>query len=224
MLDKNQSVASVVLEHSECAEVFQSHRIDFCCRGELSLDAAARERGVALDGLLAELDRAIAARRGEVTADARALTTPQLIAHIVAKHHVPLRRTLPFVRALANKVARVHGAHNPKLVELDAAVGVLCDTLVPHLDEEERRLFPLLESAEPSPAETAKQLDAMHAEHLQVAGQLERIRAAADDFALPDWACNSYRTLFAELSGLESDIFHHVHLENHVLRPRFASV
>ncbi len=60
----------------------------------------------------------------------------------------------------------------------------------------------------------------MQSEHLAVAKLLRTIRSAADDFALPDWACNSYRTLFSELQQMESDIFEHVHLENHVLEPR----
>ena len=46
---------------------------------------------------------------------------------------------------------------------------------------------------------------------------------ASDDFTLPEWACNSYRTLFAELKQVESDVFTHVHIENHVLRPRFVA-
>jgi len=52
---------------------------------------------------------------------------------------------------------------------------------------------------------------------------LERVRAAGDDFTLPPWACNSYRALFSELAQLEGDVFTHVHLENHVLRPRFSA-
>jgi len=62
----------------------------------------------------------------------------------------------------------------------------------------------------------------MFDEHLAVAKLLEMIRVASDDFALPDWACNSYRTLFSELQQMESDVFTHVHLENHVLQPRFS--
>ena len=50
---------------------------------------------------------------------------------------------------------------------------------------------------------------------------LTRICEAAEDFTVPDWACTSYRTLFRELSALEKDVFTHVHLENHVLMPRF---
>lgn len=223
MPDRSQSVASLVLDHSECAEVFQKHRIDFCCKGQLSIADAAAERHVDVESLLGELDRAIAARTGARQDDMRDLTTPRLVAHIVSKHHEYLRRALPFVRTLAAKVGRVHGDHNPKLRDLDRAVGELSDALIAHLEEEENVLFPVLTARDGSRDERAKLLDAMKADHLAVARLLERIRAAADDFTLPDWACNSYRTLFAELRALETDVFAHVHLENHVLEPRFVA-
>ena len=76
-----------------------------------------------------------------------------------------------------------------------------------------------VEPAGPAVAESAPATPKQSA----VAQLLERIRAASDDFTLPDWACNSYRTLFSELEQLEGDVFTHVHLENHVLRPRFAT-
>jgi regulator of cell morphogenesis and NO signaling len=223
MLNSLQTVASVVLDHSECAQVFQQHRIDFCCRGELSIEAAAKEKGVDVGALIGELSRVIEQRQGAHPADLRELSTPQLVAHIVSKHHEYLRRMLPFARGMAAKVSRVHGDHNPKLRDLLAAVEELADSLGPHLDEEEQTLFPALVATQPDAAAVTKLLQSMHEEHLAVAQLLERIRAASDDFTLPDWACNSYRTLFSELEQLEGDVFTHVHLENHVLRPRFAT-
>ena len=223
MLDRNQTVANAVLDHSECAAVFQEHRIDFCCGGGLSIEAAAKAKGVNVDALVAKLSRAIDERRGERADDPRALATAQLIEHIVAKHHGYLRKVLPFVQMLAEKVARVHGDHNPKLRDLDVAVRELVDVLLPHLDEEEQQLFPTLTAKVPDLPRATKLLASMHEDHLGVAKLLERIRAAADDFTLPPWACNSYRTLFAELRQVDGDIFAHVHLENNVLRPRFTS-
>lgn len=223
MLDRQQTVASVVLDHSECAAVFQHHRIDFCCGGGKSVEKAATDKGVDVDALIADLTRAISDRRGERAADPRSLSTPELITHIVHRHHRYLREALPFTKALAAKVGRVHGDHNPALRELDAAVSELADALLRHLDDEERTLFPALVSGSLD-SETERDLFApMLDEHLAVAKMLERVRAAADDFECPDWACNSYRTLFAELRRLEDDVFKHVHLENNVLRPRFAN-
>lgn len=51
---------------------------------------------------------------------------------------------------------------------------------------------------------------------------LDKLRDLSDDFAPPDWACGSYRTLFAELKELQRDIHVHVHIENNGLAPRFA--
>jgi regulator of cell morphogenesis and NO signaling len=222
MIDPRQSVASTVLDHSECAEVFRRHHIDFCCRGELSIAEAAKAKSVDPDRLVAELSHAIAERRTAPETDPRELATPQLIAHIVSKHHQYLRTSLPFLRGLANKVSRVHGEHNPKLRDLEVAVDDLTDALLPHLELEEQTLFPAMQQTPAPQTEIERELRAMQTEHLAVAGMLERIRAASEDFTLPEWACTSYRTLFTELDKLSRDVHTHVHLENHVLAPRFA--
>ncbi len=224
-LHVDQSIANVVLEHSECAAVFQRHRIDFCCRGGLTISDAAKEKGVVVAALMQELEAEIATRNGaERTMDPRELSTPRLVAYIVTKHHEYLRQALPFVCGLASKVRRVHGDHNPKLLELDPAVQELSATLLKHLDEEEALLFPALTTASSTHQAIAPELFAsMQTEHLAVGAMLEKIRAAGDDYTLPDWACNSYRTLFAELQQVERDTFVHVHIENHVLQPRFIA-
>lgn len=222
MLDSQQSVASVVLSHSVCAAVFQRHRIDFCCRGELSLEAACSERGLAVAALLDELGQAIQDRAGGPERDPRALPTTALVELIVATHHEYLREALPFVEELAAKVHRVHGDHNPLLAELDTVVQALSSTLAPHLDAEEQVVFPALLAQPLDPSVIARELKAMQEDHLAVGALLERMRTATGDYALPDWACNSYRALFAELEVLEGDVLRHVHLENHALMPRFA--
>lgn len=219
MIDSNQSVAALVLEHPATAEVLQQHRIDFCCRGQESLRDVAGQRQLPLEPLVEQLERAIQARQGVPGLDARTLDTPALIAHIVDTHHAMLRRALPFVQTLSVKVARVHGDHNPKLRPLERAVQDLVDALLPHLDDEEASLFPGL-IANPTSPGVQQELQVMAEEHLEVAAIIERIHEASEEFSLPEWACNSYRTLFNELQAVETDLFRHVHLENHVLRPR----
>lgn len=219
MLDRLQTVADVVLDHSECAEVFQRHRIDFCCRGDLTLEQAAAQRKLAVEALVAELSGAISARQGPPAVDVRGLGTPQLVAHILLHHHDPLCRSLPMVRMLSSKVARVHGEHNPKLRDLKNQVDELEEVLTPHLEEEVREVFPVLSGQLP----TREAVEAMTKDHELIHALLGRIRLASEDFTLPDWACTSYRTLFAELKALETQLSTRLHLENHVLRPRFPS-
>lgn len=219
MLDRLQTVADVVLDHSECAEVFQRHRIDFCCRGDLTLEQAAQGKQLDVDALVAELKGAIVSRKGLPVTDVRALSTPQLVAHILLHHHDSLCRALPMVRMLANKVGRVHGDHNPKLKELKLAVDELEEVLTPHLEDEVREVFPVLSGQLP----TKDAVEAMTKDHELISELLGRIRAESEDFTLPEWACTSYRTLFAELKQLEAQVAARLHLENHVLRPRFPS-
>jgi len=222
MLDRHETVARIVLDHSECAAVFQKHRIDFCCKGQLSLEQACTGRGVDPALVLADLESAIESRQGRPDDDPRELGTPALIGHIMSRHHEYLRRVLPFVRPLAQKVSRVHGDHNPKLRTVESTVEQLVEALVPHLDREEQVLFPALMMRNSDGSVVAQELASMHEEHLEVGAMLDRLRTATEEFRTPDWACNSYRTLFSELEALEADILRHVHLENHVLMPRFA--
>jgi regulator of cell morphogenesis and NO signaling len=222
MIDSETLVARAVLDHSETAPVFQRHRIDYCCQGNRTIAAACEDRGVDAGALIAELHAAIDERGATPGLDAVALSTPALITHIVSTHHAYLRRALPFVGSLAAKVARVHGDRDGRLLALAFEVRELIDALEPHLDAEERTLFPALVAAAPDRAVISRALASMHADHLEVGATLDRIRTVTDDFALPEWACTTYRTLFAELADLEADILRHVHLENHVLLPRFA--
>ncbi len=217
-----QSVARIVLDHSATASVFQRHRIDYCCRGERSVREAAEDRGVDPTALLAELEDAIASRAGDAV-DPRSLSNAALVGHIVGRHHEYLRKALPFVGALSAKVSRVHGDHNPRLRELDTVVRTIREELEPHLDSEEQTLFSAILAGGKDRDALGRSFRSMHEEHLVVGELLAKMRDAAENFQLPDWACNSYRTLFAELEALEADVLRHVHLENHVLMPRFAS-
>jgi len=221
MLDSGQSVADIVSEYSECASVFQRHHIDYCCHGGMSLTRACSARNLDVQMLLEELEQAIS-ERVDACEDPRSLSTAALIRHIEHRYHHSLRKTLPFVEKLSAKVGRVHGDRNPRLRELETVVRALKDALIPHLDREEQELFPALTARSPADAVVRRELTEMLEEHLSVGRLLLRMRGAAENFQSPPWACNSYRTLMTELEHLEGDILRHVHLENHVLMPRFA--
>ena len=220
MLHPGQSVADIVSEFSECASVFQRHRIDYCCHGSMSLATACGARNLDVQTLLEELEQAIS-ERVDACEDSRSLSTAALIRHIEHRYHHSLRKTLPFVEKLSAKVGRVHGDRNPRLRELEAVVRELNAALIPHLDREEQELFPALTARSPADAVVRRELSEMLEEHRSVGRLLLRMRGAAENFQSPAWACNSYRTLMTELEHLEGDILRHVYLENHVLMPRF---
>jgi len=223
IIDRRSTIAGIVLEHSECAQVFCDHRIDFCCRGERTLEAACAEKGLEVEEVVTALEHAIAGRKESAAPDPRAMSTPELISYIVSRHHAYLYAALPFLAPLAAKVARVHGDHNPKLLALRDAFEDLSTTLEPHLHEEEGVLFPALRAEPRDHRLIAGELASMQREHLEVGAMLACVRALADDFVPPYWACGSYRTLLSELAALEMDTLRHVHIETHLLMPRFAT-
>lgn len=222
-IDRNATVAQIVTEHAVAARVFQRHGIDFCCRGGVTVPEACRERAIEPEALFAELEATLPAAGGTPSHDPRRLSTSELLDLIVEKHHGYLRRALPFVVPLAMKVAGVHGEKNDKLEALRDVVVEIAGALDPHLEQEERVLFPALLAARPDAEVVRRELASMHEDHLAVGTLLGRMRELTDGFTTPEWGCRSYRVLMSELETLEGDILRHVHLENHVLMPRFAA-
>ena len=220
MLSIESPVAQLVLDHSELASVFDRYRIDYC-KGSRPLRIACEERGLEPARVIEDCE--LAMRRREPTdTDPRTLSTKDLITKVIARHHQYLHRTLPFLLGLSLKVSRVHGEREPSLCEVARIVNRLVTTLLDHMDDEERELFPELISRAPSSEHATALLLAMRDEHDDVGAMLSMLRSAANDYVAPDWACNSYRTLLAELAHLETDTLRHLHLENHVLLPRFV--
>lgn len=218
---RDQTVAEIVARFPASARVFQAHRIDFCCKGDQTLAAAAGPAGE--PELLAEIEAAIRAPAAAAEGPATDLPTPALVGRILDRHHGYLRRALPAIGPVLEKVAAVHGDREPRLAPLLATFLELEAAVLPHLDEEEQVLFPLLLSRAPDRDRVAEALGRMREDHLGVGAALERIRALTDDFTAPEWSCRSYRLAMAELEDLETDLLRHVHLENHVLMPRFVA-
>ncbi len=224
MVDPNLPVATLVLDHAEAAGVFQRHHIDFCVRGHLSLAAACAERGLSTDTLVTELERAISRRKTAPTRDPRTFTTPELILHIVSKHHGYVHETLAGVGRLSTQVLREDAARDPRLEAMHADVQALCAAWPTHLSAEEEVLFPALSASTLDLNLIRNELENMAADHLAVGGIIAHLREVSDDFTVPEWAGEAYRTLFQELRALEMDTLLHVHLENQVLMPRFADL
>lgn len=217
------TLAAIVASHPASARVFQAHRLDFCCHGDQTLGEALRDRPEEAEAIVREVEAAIDSLDREVAAeDVLRLSTASLVSRIIERHHGFLRRQLPAIEPLLAKVAKVHGEHNPKLHAVVAGFDELRRAIEPHLDEEEQVLFPLLMQRGGSATATAVGLERMFDEHLAVGRMIGHLREQTDDYRTPEWGCRSYRLLMSELEDLETDLLRHVHLENHVLMPRFV--
>jgi regulator of cell morphogenesis and NO signaling len=223
-LDRSATVAKIVIEHAAAARIFQRYGIDYCCHGNVSVPQACRDGHLDPDVVFGQLEATIAAGEDRPEDDPRGLSTAALIARIVDRHHGYLRRALPYIEPIMAKVAKVHGPREGSLHELQDAFLELAGSLGPHLDEEEEVLFPALMARTPDAPAVKPELERMLEDHLEVGDLLARIRTLTSGFQTPEWGCNTYRVLMSELDALEADILRHVHMENHVLAPRFGAV
>ncbi len=220
-LDRSATLAQIVTEHPAAARVFQSHGMDYCCHGEVSVEDACRGAPLDPEVIFAELEERLgdARERPGPEDDPRALSKVALIARIVDRYHGYARRALPHIAPILAKVVSVHGPRDASLHELQAIFRELSDALLPHLDEEEQVLFPAILAPRPDPGVVKRELERMVGDHLVVGRQLARIRTLTQCYSTPEWGCTTYRVLMSELEALEADTLRHVHLENHVLAP-----
>lgn len=218
------TIGEFLVTHPQAAPALESIGIDFCCGGGRDLDHVLREHGLDPDTFLKVIRAVRTTELGggakQHLATAPQLDTPGLIDHIVGVHHEYLRKVLPRVSEASSKVARVHGPKSPSLGDLELAVHQLAAELSSHLHSEEEELFPSLRDGQPVTPELYQSLRDEH----DGAGELLRtIRAASQDFAIPEWACLTYRALMTDLKELEDDLHVHIHLENNVLFERASS-
>jgi regulator of cell morphogenesis and NO signaling len=224
------TVADLAAAEPATIKVFQRHRIDFCCGGRIPLSDACAGHDLDADALLAELRAARAA--ADDPADWRRASLKDLIAHIQARYHVPLRDELPRLSAMLDKVVQRHGPRRPAtLLPLQATFETLQRELLEHMAREDAVLFPAVLALEATGAANMaatgwawiqQPIEVMEAEHEAAGAALARMRALTDGYAPPEDACPTFRGLYYGLSELERDMHLHVHLENHVLFPRAA--
>lgn len=214
-------MGEIVAERPTQSRVFQAFGIDFCCQGGRTLREACEKKGIALTAVIEQLE---AESRGKPAPESNPADLPpaELVSYIVDTHHRFLRDEMPRLLAMATRVAQVHGGHTPSLVKvLEIYQGMMVE-LSSHLVKEEQMLFPAIIRLAKG-EETAMPLDGpiacMLQEHDDAGADLEKLRELTNGFLPPPEACNTYRALFAGLAEMESDLHHHIHLENAVLFP-----
>src|SRR4029078_11792865 len=100
------SVRGSVASDFRAAEVFQRHGIDFCCKGNRSIEDACRSGGISVDRILrevAQIPRPWAL--GGPRFNSWDLAT--LVSYIQGNHHAFVRRTIPVLVNHTQKVAKV---------------------------------------------------------------------------------------------------------------------
>lgn len=223
------TLKEIVTENYQTAAVFEKFSLDFCCRGGKSIDEACKEKGIDPQIVLAELST-IDSNKDQTAKSSSEWVPDVLIEHIIQKHHSYVTKMIPILYAHTQKVAAVHGANHPEVVEIAKHFETVAIELQQHMAKEEKMLFPYVESLyaakkrnavlpKPQFGSVKNPIQMMEAEHQNAGDEMYSIRALSNNYMPPDDACTTYRITFQELQDFEQDLHHHVHLENNILFP-----
>lgn len=225
---------AALVDGAVSAGVLDRFGLDYCCGGQRSLADACEPLGLHPADVIDALDALALGGPGDDGAaddDWATMAPAALVDHLEATHHAWLRASFDRTIPLAAKVAEVHGANHPELADVRRLVDELAADLLPHLQKEERILFPMVrELAAANQAPTfhcgslRNPIRVMGIEHDRAGELLAALRAATGGYAPPDDACASYRALYDELAALEADTHLHVHKENNVLFPAVVAM
>lgn len=227
---RNATIKSIVTEDFRAAAIFEKHSLDFCCNGGITIERACAQRNVDARVVFAELEQLGNAGRDTMPKFTE-WPLDELVQYIINVHHKYVREALSVIFAHTQKVATVHGANHPEVVEIARHFHIVAGEMQSHMMKEENILFPYIialvkakrhgVAAHRPPFGTAQNpIRMMEAEHQAAGAEMYAIRSLSANYTYPEDACTTYRVSYQELQQFELDLHQHVHLENNILFPK----
>lgn len=230
----DKTIGEIVAEDYRTAAVFEKHGIDFCCGGQAALSAICRQKGLdplAIAGEIREAMNTPVDRSQNYTTWSMSF----LADYIVNTHHVYLKENIGQIADYAHKIAKVHGAHHPEVVEIAAIFDRIAVDMAAHLREEEEVFFPAVKRVEVAQKANMaveekdmeiirNSLEKFNLEHEEIGDATHRIHHLAKGYAVPDDVCNTFMLTYRKLKEFEDDLHKHVHLENNILFRKAAQL
>jgi regulator of cell morphogenesis and NO signaling len=224
-----QSVASLVLSNHQVVPVLEKYSIDFCCKGNLSLSDACKNKGIEPTEVVREIE-SVQNNAVNKSMPFGEMSLSQLVNQIIITHHYYTKQSMPVIMGHLEKIAMKHGAHYPYMVKVKELFGDLQKEMIPHMQKEELVLFPRIVLIEKESAQNPQRIfsteyisgpvSMMENEHEHAGEIMYEIRRLTGNYSIPVGACTTFRVCLAELSEFENDLHQHVHLENNILFPR----
>ena len=226
---KEKKVGELVKEDIKTAHVFKKYGIDFCCGGGVSIEHAGKKQNVSIEDLVNDLLKIDNNLPQSQDYDHWPLDV--LSDHIITTHHSYVEESIPLVLAYAHKVAQVHGEHHPPVIEILRLFTEVARELSSHMLKEEMVLFPYIKHLmaakqsdnfprPPHFGTVENPIHMMEMEHESAGTLLKEIATYSNNYTPPDWACNTFKALYAKLDEFEQDLHLHIHLENNILFPK----
>ena len=228
--NNNTTIGEIVAHDFRTAAVFSKHGIDFCCKGQRSIDEVCQKNNLNPAHLSQELNDVMSNKGGE-SIDFKTWPLDLLADYVEKKHHRYVEEKTPTLIQFLNKLCKVHGGTHPELFEITALFTSSAQDLAAHMKKEELILFPFIRKmaeaksqnrdlATPHFGTVENPIAMMQDEHLTEGERFVKIAALTNNYTPPSDACNTYKVTYSMLQEFEQDLHKHIHLENNILFPK----
>lgn len=228
-ITQETTVGETVRMNFTTARVFEAHKIDFCCGGDISIREASEKAGVITEDLMSELESVLKKEdRDSLFIDN--LSLKNLIDHILTTHHTYVNGTIPFLLQKLQKLCEVHGENHPELFEVKAHFADAAGNLSSHMHKEESILFPYIRDMEavqqsgngkfPDYLGVEGPVREMMTEHQTEGDRFKKIADITDHYQVPPDGCSTFEVTYKTLEEFVNDLHRHIHLENNILFPK----
>ncbi|MDD3723335.1 MAG: iron-sulfur cluster repair di-iron protein [Lutibacter sp.] len=222
---KNKTIAEIVSDDISTASVFKKYKLDFCCGGGKTVEDACEKANINVDNVVNDLLNNTS-KKEVPNLNFKDWSADFLADYIVYVHHTYLRQNLPIISEFADKVAKVHGQHEPKTIEIAQLFSSISSEMTSHMRKEEFILFPAIKAKADNPhfEFDEKTFSLIKDEHEEVGILIKKIQELSSDFTPPEWACNTFKALYFKLEEFTNDLYQHIHLENNILFPKVKNL
>lgn len=223
------TISQIVSNDYRAALVFRTFGIDFCCKGDQTIQEACAKKKTDPQLLLEKLIEGFTTP-AEENFDFKSWPLTLLANYIENKHHAMIRDRIPLILKFLKRVVKVHSAHEPNLKKIHSLFATSAEELQRHLEQEELIIFPFIRKISSDPkrkkllftesfTQIRRSIHRLMLEHEHEAEYLEEIRNLTHNYTPPEYACNTYKVAFALLQEFDVSMQKHMHLERNILFP-----
>ena len=114
---KSKTIGEYVADDFRTAAVFKKNKIDFCCRGNRSLEEVCEQKGINIDKISQDLEAALHNNSANGV-DFNAWPLDLLADYVEKTHHRYVEEKTGVLIQFLDKLCKVHGANHPELFEI----------------------------------------------------------------------------------------------------------
>lgn len=220
------TLAEIALNFPHSIKNLIHYDLDFCCNGKTPFVKACEAIHLNADQIWNEITEQEAGI-GRHSPMHFITWDPGLLINFIIQHHDEVKKTIPHILELLDKVCSVHGEDNGFLITVREDFEKLSEQLLDHFSKEEVILFTTIrklfnrstENSNLSGAhdDLAEVIATIEQEHESAGSLIKSIRTLTNNYETPAFACPTLKMTYVMLTQFDTDLRQRIHIENNIL-------